>query len=70
MKMTPVCCVQVRSLAVCVDRSDLGGAGIGSSLTQSCQPKAVSGAPHLVSYEIVAQSIQATGDVGQTHGSL
>lgn len=28
------------------------------------------GAPHLVGDEVVAQSVQTTGDVGQTHGYL
>lgn len=34
------------------------------------QPEGVSSAPHLMSDEVVAQSIQTAGDVGQTHRYL
>lgn len=34
------------------------------------QPEGVFAAPHLVCDEVVAQGIQAAGDVGQTHGDL
>lgn len=34
------------------------------------QPECVSGAPHLMSDEVVAQGVQTAGDVGQAHGYL
>lgn len=33
-------------------------------------PEGVFGAPHLMSDEVVAQSVQTAGDVGQAHGDL
>lgn len=50
--------------------SELWGAEGGSSLTAQCPPDEVSGVPHLVGDEVVAQSVQAARDVGQTQGQL
>lgn len=49
--------------------SDLCAEG-GSSLANYGQPECVSGAPHLMSDEVVAQGVQTAGDVGQAHGYL
>ena len=50
--------------------SDLWRAERDSSLAGHGHPDGVFGAPHLVGDEVVAESIQAAGDVGQTHGYL
>lgn len=50
--------------------SDLWSAECGSSLAYPREPEAVSGASHLMSDEVVAQSVQTAGDVGQAHSYL
>ncbi len=50
--------------------SDLRSAAGGSSLADHREPEGGSGAPHLMSDEVVAQAVQTAGDVGQTHGYL
>lgn len=55
---------------LCPKSSDLRGAAGASSLAAHRPPDDVLGAPHLVSDEVVAQSVQAAGHVGQTHGHL
>jgi len=50
--------------------SELWGAVGGSSLAAHRYPEAVLGAPHLVGDEVVAQGVQAAGDVGEAHRRL